>query len=168
MTTKLSPTLTNRGNGLSAVNPNDPTDERGRQRILQGLIELAAADLTSGDIVLLAGIPSGASVVRLEIANDDLDTATTVTFNLGLYNDIAGTEAADADVYATAVAQFQAASGFVDLAFEARNIDKTGQQVWQDAGVTSNDNKERFIGITFTATGTTAGTVAYRITYVTD
>lgn len=169
MSTKLSTALSNRASQTGAGTPNAPTDERGRLRVLQGTIALLTTDIEDDDIILLAAVPSNASVVRLEIANDDLETTTTLaTANVGLYNDIAGAVAADADVYATLITQFQAAAGFTDVAFEARDINKTGQKVWQDAGLAADDNKEKFIGVAFVVGGNTAGDIAYRIQYVVD
>jgi hypothetical protein len=43
------------------------------------------ADLGGSDIVMLAPIPSNASITSIKLASDDLDSGTTLTANVGLY-----------------------------------------------------------------------------------
>ena len=56
----------------------------GVTRIAQGTLELAAGDSTDNDdIVMLAPIPTHASITSLKIATDTL--GGSCTFNVGLY-----------------------------------------------------------------------------------
>jgi hypothetical protein len=57
----------------------------GVKRIAQGSIALAIADVGASDIVMLAPIPSNASITSIKLASDDLDSGTTLTANVGLY-----------------------------------------------------------------------------------
>ena len=51
-------------------------------RVAQGTVALAAGDSTDNDIVMLAPIPSNASITALKIASDTL--GGSCTFNVGL------------------------------------------------------------------------------------
>ena len=52
-----------------------------------------------------------------------------------------------------------------EVAFEARDINKMGQKVWQDAGLTSDPALTYFVGISFPAAGDTAGDLSFVIEY---
>jgi hypothetical protein len=52
------------------------------------------------------------------------------------------------------------------VAFEARDINKMGQKVWQDAGLTSDPALTYFVGISFPAAGDTGGDLSFVIEYV--
>lgn len=172
MATKKSTLLSNRGSQTLAATPNNVANERGRVRTVNGSVALATGDLDANDVVMLCGVPTGAVILSIEIANDDLDSGGTPTLagHVGLYEDADGTTAKDADVYATAVTQFQSAASFTDLAFEARGIELCGQKVWEDAGDSEDPNSEYFIGITWSTGPATAaaGDIAFRITYAID
>jgi hypothetical protein len=59
----------------------------GKVRTFQDTVAVAALDFDAdGDAVHLAEVPSGAKIVSIKIANDGLETATTGTVNVGLYN----------------------------------------------------------------------------------
>jgi expansin (peptidoglycan-binding protein) len=94
-------------------------------RVAQGTVALAAGDSTDNDIVMLAPIPSNASITSLKIASDAL--GGSCTFNVGLYQ-TNGT-VVDEDVYATLVADEGA---MTDVRTEAANINTIGQQVWSN------------------------------------
>jgi expansin (peptidoglycan-binding protein) len=128
-------------------------------RVAQGTVALAAGDSTDNDIVMLAPIPSNASITALKIASDAL--GGTCTFNVGLYQ-TNGT-VVDEDVYATLVADEGA---MTDVRTEAANINTIGQQVWEDAGASADPGGYYYVAVTFSATGGTAGDMSYIIEYV--
>ena len=137
----------------------------GVKRVAQGTIALAAGDLSATDTVMLAPIPSNASISSIKIFNDDLDSATTNTADVGLYN--TDLSVVDADAYASAITDLRAAvKTGTEVAFEARDINKMGQKVWQDAGLSSDPGLTYFVGIGFPAAGDTAGDLSFIIEYV--
>ena len=127
-------------------------------RVAQGTVALAAGDSTDNDIVMLAPIPSNASITALKIASDSL--GGSCTFNVGLYT--TGGTVVDEDVYATLVADEGA---MTDVRSEA-DITTVGQQVWQDAGASSDPGGYYYVAVTFAATGGTAGDMSFVIEYV--
>lgn len=127
-------------------------------RVAQGTVALAAGDSTDNDIVMLAPIPSNASITALKIASDTL--GGSCTFNVGLYT--TGGTVVDEDVYATLVADEGA---MTDVRSEA-DITTVGQQVWEDAGASSDPGGYYYVAVTFSATGGTAGDMSYVIEYV--
>ena len=136
----------------------------GVKRIAQGTIALAAGDLSATDTVMLAPIPSNASISSIKIFNDDLDSATTNTADVGLYKQ--DLSVVDADAYASAITDLRAAvKTGTEVAFEARDINKMGQKVWQDAGLSSDPALTYFVGIGFPAAGDTAGDLSFIIEY---
>jgi len=128
-------------------------------RVAQGTVALAAGDSTDNDIVMLAPIPSNASITALKIASDTL--GGTCTFNVGLYQ-TNGT-VVDEDVYATLVADEGA---LTDVRTEAADINTIGQQVWEDGGQSSDPGGYYYVAVTFSATGGTAGDMSFIIEYV--
>jgi len=134
-------------------------------RIAQGTIALATGDLDAADIVMLAPIPTNASITSIRLASDDLDSTTSLTWHVGLHT-TAGV-AVDADCYATSITLGQAATAFTEYAFEARDINKTGQRVWQDGGVTADPKGLYYLSMTVaTAPTAVAGDIAFIVTYV--
>ena len=172
MATKKTTLLSNRGSLTAAPTPNDPANERGKVRSVNGTVALATGDIDAADIIMLCGLPSNAVVLQIWIANDDLDSngSPTITANVGLYADVDGATAKDADVYSTVTTQLQGASGFVDHAFEARGIEKMGQKVYEDAGDSSDTNVEYFLGVTIGTGAATAaaGDLSFNVVYAVE
>ena len=136
----------------------------GVKRVATGTIALAAGDLSATDTVMLAPIPSNASISSIKIFNDDLDSATTNTADVGLYN--TDLSVVDADAYASEITDLRAAvKTGTEVAFEARDINKMGQKVWQDAGLSSDPALTYFVGIAFPAAGDQAGDLSFIIEY---
>ena len=136
----------------------------GVKRIAQGTIALAAGDLSANDTVMLAPIPSNASISSIKLYNDDLDSGTTNTADVGLYKQ--DLSVVDADAYASAITDLRdAVKTGTEVAFEARDINKMGQKVWQDAGLSSDPGLTYFVGISFPAAGDTAGDLSFVIEY---
>ena len=138
---------------------------QGVKRIAQGTVALASGDLGANDTVMLAPIPSNASITSIKLFNDALDSGTTNTADVGLYT--TALAVVDADAYASAITDLRAAvKTGTEVAFEARDINKMGQKVWQDAGLSSDPALTYFVGIGFPAAGDTAGDLSFIIEYV--
>ena len=139
----------------------------GTKRVAMGTVALVAGDLSQDDTVM----PSNAAIVAIKLFNDDLDSGTTNTCDVGVFSESDGTfTALDDDAYASAITDLRAAVTGVgtDVTFEARNIDKLGQRVWEDAGQSEDPGGHLFIGLTFDAAGDTAGDLSFVIEYVVD
>jgi len=102
MTTKNSTLVSNFE--ASPKTMNAAHQLHGVKRIAQGTVALAIADVGASDIVMLAPIPSNASITSIKLASDDLDSGTTLTADVGLYT--TGGVVADVDAYASVVTEF--------------------------------------------------------------
>lgn len=142
----------------------------GRVRTAQGTIALATADLTLADIVMLAPLPTAASILSIKLAADDMDSGSpALTWDLGLYTD-AGV-AVDSNAYAVEIILGQAVTAFTEYRFESANITTCGQQIWEDGGVAENpDGGMYYVALTVTAAPATAvaGDLSFIIEYVVD
>ena len=137
---------------------------QGVKRIAQGTVALVAGDLGANDTVMLAPIPSNASITSIKLFNDALDSGTTNTADVGLYT--TALAVVDADAYASVITSLRSAvTTGTEVAFEARDINKMGQKVWQDAGLSSDPALTYFVGISFPAAGDTAGDLSFIIEY---
>jgi hypothetical protein len=144
---------------------NSASQLHGVKRVATGTIALDAGDLSANDTVMLAPIPSNASITSIKLFNDDLDSGTTLTTDVGIYT--TAVAVVDADAYASAITDLRGAVTVgTEVAFEARNINKMGQKVWQDAGLTSDPALTYFVGIGFPAAGDTGGDLSFVIEYV--
>ena len=143
---------------------NSASQLHGVKRVATGTIALDAGDLSANDTVMLAPIPSNASITSIKLFNDDLDSGTTLTTDVGIYT--TAVAVVDADAYASAITDLRGAvKTGTEVAFEARDINKMGQKVWQDAGLTSDPALTYFVGISFPAAGDTAGDLSFIIEY---
>jgi hypothetical protein len=144
---------------------NSASQLHGVKRVATGTIALVAGDLSANDTVMLAPIPSNASITSIKLFNDDLDSGTTLTTDVGIYT--TAVAVVDADAYASAITDLRGAvKTGTEVAFEARDINKMGQKVWQDAGLTSDPALTYFVGISFPAAGDTGGDLSFVIEYV--
>jgi hypothetical protein len=144
---------------------NSASQLHGVKRVATGTIALDAGDLSANDTVMLAPIPSNASITSIKLFNDDLDSGTDLTANVGIYT--TAVAVVDADAYASAITDLRGAvKTGTEVAFEARDINKMGQKVWQDAGLTSDPALTYFVGISFPAAGDTGGDLSFVIEYV--
>lgn len=113
----------------------------GSMRVACGTIALAAGDLSAGDTVMLAPVPTNAAVISIKLFNDDLDSGTTNTCDVGLYTADGNVTAKDDDCYASAITDLRGAvTTGTEVAFEARDINKMGQKVFEDAGDSTDTN----------------------------
>jgi hypothetical protein len=143
---------------------NSASQLHGVKRVAQGTIALVAGDLSADDTVMLAPIPSNASITSIKLFNDDLDSGTDLTADVGIYN--TDLSVVNADAYASAITDLRGAvKTGTEVAFEARDINKMGQKVWQDAGLSADPGAVYFVGISFPAAGDTAGDLSFTIEY---
>jgi len=157
MTTKNSTLVTNFEASPQAM--NDASNLHGVMRVAQGTIALAAGDSTDNDIVMLAPVPSNATIPQIFIGTDTF--GGSCTFNVGLYQS-SGT-VVDEDLFATSVAD---AAAMADVRFEAANINTAGQKAYELAGAATDPGGYYYVAVTFNATGGTLGDMSFLITYV--
>lgn len=157
MTTRNSDQVAN----FEATPPviNDAGLYQGVVRIAQGTMELLAGDSTDNDIVMLAAIPSNATITSLKVGSDTL--GGSCTFNVGLHTS-AGV-VVDEDYFASLVAD---AAVMTDVRFEAAAPETTGLKTYEMAAESSDPGGVYYVSATFAATGGTAGTLSYIIEYV--
>ena len=129
-------------------------------RVAQGTIVVAAGDSDDDDIVMLAPIPSNATVSNIWIGADNL--GGSCTYNVGIYQSD-GT-VVDEDYYATAVAD--GVTVLSDVRFEAANINTAGKAMWEMAGASSDPGGFYYIAATMAAAGGTEGDMSFCINYV--
>lgn len=169
---------------ITALEANSKLDAQvlhGVMRVAKATEAVATTEAELADIVLKVRIPSNASIASIMLFNDDLDSHSTPTLaaDVGLYygsdpdvslalNKKKG-DVADADAYASAITTLQAANTTgVEVMFEARDINKVANKVWQDAGLSADPQCFFDIGLTVTTAAATAaaGDVSVVVTYV--
>ncbi len=132
----------------------------------------------AGDITLMLALPSSAVLHSLVIMATDMDSATSLAYDVGLYNGpdaikgvpVSGTPTnfaawavLDADCFASAITVGQAAvdkaGNAVNERFEAiaaaNDITTVGSKLWELVGMDQDPNKLFVIGITITTGGGT-------------
>ena len=145
----------------------------GRLRVAQGEATIGTADLTTGDIVLLAKLPTNAVISGIWLKNTDLDTNATETIEIdvGVYTDAGVVKAMDVyfDGSVNGAAAFEDATivwtnTFFKLATEAQD------RLWLDAGDTEDPGGTYTVGLEFQIGAATAqaGTIAFLIHYSID
>jgi hypothetical protein len=100
----------------------------------------------------------GSVLTSLFIGSDTL--GGSCTFNVGIYT--SGGTVKDEDVFASLVAD---AAAMADVRHEVATINTVGQKLWQIAGLSSDPGGLLYVSITFSATGGTAGTLSWNISY---
>ena len=157
MTTKNTDLVAN----FEATPPvlNNAAELAGVVRTAHGSVELAAGDSTDNDIVMLAPIPSNAAIAQLFVGADEL--GGSCQYNVGIYKTDGTVK--DEDVFATAV---DVPAALADLRFEAADLNTGSQKLWELAGDSSDPGGYFYIAVTFSATGGTAGTLAWNINYI--
>jgi len=127
-------------------------------RVAQGTIELAAGDSNDNDVVMLAPIPSNATISQLYVGSDTF--GGSCTFNVGIYKSDGTVK--DEDYFATAIAD---AGAMADVRFEVAAIDTAGTQLYTSAGDSTDPGGFYYIAATMFAEGGTAGTMSFNILY---
>ena len=138
---------------------NNAAELAGVIRTANGTVELLAGDSTDNDIVMLAPIPSNASIPQLFVGADEL--GGSCTYNVGLYKTDGTVK--DEDVFATAV---DVPAALADLRFEVADLNTGSQKLWELAGDSTDPGGYFYVAVTFAATGGTAGTMNWNIHYV--
>lgn len=119
------------------------------------------ADNTDGDQIQFARVHSDWSVLSIKFNNDALTGATDI--NVGLWSDDDPDSATDVDenAYADAIGMGSALA-FAEQAFEARDLSKMGQKVWQDAGLSARPEGGAWyrMALNLITGGTAAGTIS--------
>ena len=138
---------------------NNPALLHGVVRVAQGTIVVAAGDSDDDDVVMLAPIPSNATVPQIWVGSDTL--GGSCTFNVGIYQ-TSGT-VVDEDYFATAVAD---AGAMADVRFEVANINTAGSTMWEMAGASADPGGFYYIAATMAAAGGTEGDMSFTIQYV--
>tara|TARA_R110001592_G_scaffold56397_1_gene172188 strand:- start:39 stop:518 length:480 start_codon:yes stop_codon:yes gene_type:complete len=138
---------------------NNAAELAGVLRTASGTVELLAGDSTDNDIVMLAPIPSNASIPQLFVGSDSL--GGSCTFNVGLYKTDGTVK--DEDVFATLVAD---GAALADVRFEAADLNTGSQKLWELAGDSEDPGGYFYVAVTFAATGGDAGTMNWNIHYV--
>lgn len=145
---------------------NQPTSEGGKLRTISGTVELATTDIDAADTIELCDLPTNASVKRILLYNDDLDAATGITADVGLYTTALVVK--DIDAYASVITTLQAANTLgVDVAFEARDIANINKRVWEDAGDSEDPGGLFRLVVTINVVAGTAqaGTLSFLVVY---
>lgn len=137
---------------------------------------IATLAMTTGaaaDIKRFVRIPSRALVLSVQIANDDLDSNATPTLatDVGLYKNAAdGGAVVDADFFASAITQLQAAAGFTDVTYESAvvTVANRAKPLWDQLGLSADPGLAYDVALTYTAGAATHanGNVTLRVDYV--
>ena len=138
---------------------NNSANLHGVLRVAQGTIVVAAGDSDDNDIVMLAPIPSNATVSNIWIGADNL--GGSCTYNVGIYQS-SGT-VVDEDYFAATVND---GTAFADARFSAANINTAGSTMWEMAGASSDPGGFYYIAATMAAAGGTEGDMSFNIHYV--
>jgi hypothetical protein len=138
---------------------NNAAELAGVVRTASGTVELLAGDSTDNDIVMLAPIPSNASIPQLFVGSDSL--GGSCTFNVGLYKTDGTVK--DEDVFATLVAD---GAALADVRFEVADLNTGSQKLWELAGDSEDPGGYFYVAVTFAATGGDAGTMNWNIHYI--
>jgi hypothetical protein len=140
---------------------NNAAELAGVLRTASGTVELLAGDSTDNDIVMLAPIPSNASIPQLFVGSDSL--GGSCTFNVGLYKTDGTVK--DEDVFATLVAD---GAALADVRFEVADLNTGSQKLWELAGDSTDPGGYYYVALTFNATGGTGGSLNWNIHYIVD
>jgi hypothetical protein len=152
---------------LDAAPPvvNDVTIMGARVRSQVETVEVANGD-SIGSTYRLGRIPSNATVLSIRLY---CDAITSAAADIGLYQTAAnGGAVVDADVYGSAVSLASASTTGIEVAFEARNVDKVRNKLWQDAGLAADPIRHYDLVATLTAAATATGTLSAVIQYAVD
>lgn len=135
-------------------------------REIVGTVEVAAGD-DNGSVFRLAGVHSSWRISEIDVLNDAITSGAT--YDIGLYQTAEnGGAVVDADCYATDVSftTARAATGAVELGFEAKDIINIEKRVFEDAGLTTDPGRFYDLCLTGDAVGSGAGTISVRVRYV--
>jgi hypothetical protein len=151
-------------NHKSVENTKNPTTAcEGDLRVSSATVAVAAAD-DDGSKYFMLPIFSTWSIKHIWLYNDAI-TAGTV-YDVGLYSSAETPAAVSAEAYASDVDLSSArTSSPIDVAFEARDIVKVNQKVWEDAGLTADPNVWYYLTLVGATVGTAAGDITVIVEY---
>jgi hypothetical protein len=131
-----------------------------------GTLEIGVADLATSTY-RFGSIPSNAKITEILLYTDVLDSgAGTFAVDIGLYETtVNGSAVVDADFFASAVLGLVTAINGTKVAFEALDIAKAEQAIWQILALASDPNKRYDVVATATGDSDTAGTMTLKIRY---
>lgn len=145
----------------SPVVMDNVNNNHGRLRRQVATVELAGDDSIASKIRMFK-VHSSWSISSIILY---CDAITSSAADVGLYLSNGGA-VVDVDAYASAQSLATAITVGSNIAFEARNIDKIENAIWQDAGQSKDPGVYYDITLTLTAAATAAGTVTMEIDYV--
>jgi len=155
--------LTNRDAAPRTINP--VVNDGARVRSKAFTVEVTNGD-SIGSTFRLCDVPSNARINSLRLF---FDSITSAAADVGLYQTTAnGSAVVDADAYASAVSIASANTTGLEVMFEARNIDKVGKRVFEDAGLTTDPFRDYDLVATLTAAAGATGTLSGILEYVID
>lgn len=170
---------------LSVLNPPTLKDHRLSGEAKTIIRHIAAATTSideTGDVMLIAEVPSSAKIISVSIKCDDLDSHSTpaLAVDVGLFyaGDSNGQkdalkvlgDVADADAFASAIATLQSAvTTWTEITNESgvTGIEDYDKEVWELAGLTSDPGGHFVIGTTVTTAAATAaaGDILLKVEY---
>ena len=148
----------------------------GNMYVWSDTIAAATTDIEAADVIHMAELPSNCKVHSIKLYNDDMDSGTTNTCDVGIYNGntkftIGGTSygaenVIDDDCYASAITDLRGAvlTG-TEVAFEARNVNASENFMWEDCGLTEDPSVPLRICLTMDAAGNAAGDITMKVIY---
>lgn len=143
---------------------NNSYIDGGMLREKVGFDEVAAAD-DDTSVYRFVRVSSGARISSIEILNDAITGGTD--YDVGLHETEAnGGAAVDANLFADAIDIAAGNTAWLDVTFEALNIDKIEKRVWEALGLTEDPGTEYDVTMTGSTVGTGAGTIAMRVRFV--
>jgi hypothetical protein len=142
---------------------NNPAHLQGGTRMqARGTFEIANPQ-NIGSVFRFCQVPTNATINSIRLF---CDAITSAAADVGLYRSTEnGGAVVDVDAYASAQTIATANVVGIEVAFEARNIDKIENLVWQDAGLTADPGGVLDIAATLTAASTAAGTLSFLVDY---
>lgn len=159
----LSPLLTNRDAVPRTINP--VVNDGARVRSKAFTVEVTNGD-SIGSTFRFCSVPSNARVNSIRFFCDPI---TSAAMDVGLYQTTAnGGAVLDVDAYASAFSIASAITLGTEVMFEARNVDKIAQRVYQDGGLTTDTTREYDLVGTLTAAATASGTLSGIVEYCVD
>lgn len=176
MGTKSSVMLTNAVASPRSIN----VKKTGSLNVVLDKVTVAATDVdNANDSIYMGLIPTNAVILDVEFLTDDLDSHSTPTLaaDIGLvYSGIGHKDAskvlgdaADLDVFGTAVTTFQAAkTTWTSLRCEADAVGDVSKEAWDAAGLASDPGGYFAVVIDLTTAAATAagGDIMLKVTYL--
>ncbi len=170
------------GVNTTIINNDDGTKAEGGSvggsvRCFMDTIAAGTSDIGAADVIHMADLPSNAKILSIKIFNDDLDSGSTITADVGLYNGatkftVGGTTydagaVIDDDCYASAITDLRGAvTTGTEVAFEARDINAVNNFLWEDAGLSEDPRRPFRLCLTTDAAGDTAGDITVIVQYM--